>query len=137
MVKVICGKKGTGKTRVLVENANNLVSKNSGDVVFIDGNGRSMYDLGHKVRFINISEFPVEINKACSFLGFLCGMISEDYDIKGVFVDDLIGVIKDETSAMKGFFEEIEKLSSKFNIEFYFSIEGDPESMPGFIKAYY
>ena len=137
MVKVICGKKGTGKTRVLVENANNLALENSGDVVFIDGTGRSMYDLGHKVRFINILEFPVTINKTCSFLGFLCGIISENYDIKGVFVDDLVEIVKDETSAMKDFFEEIEKLSSKFNIEFNFSIEGDPESMPEFIKAYY
>lgn len=136
MVNVICGKKGTGKTRALVEKANNLVSEDSGDVVFIDGTGRSMYDLGHKVRFINISEFPVTINKACSFLGFLCGMISEDYDIKGVFVDDLIEIVKDEACEMKSFFEDIEKLSSKFDIEFNFSIEGDKESLPEFIKAY-
>lgn len=130
-------KKGVGKTRVLVETANNLASENSGDVVFIDGTGQSMYDLKHKVRFINLSEFPVRINRACSFLGFLCGIISEDYDIKGVFVDDITGIIEDEIETLSGFFEEVDKLSSKFNIEFHFSIEGDPQSMPDFIKAYY
>ncbi len=137
MIKVICGKKGVGKTRILVDTANNLASESSGDVVYIDGTGQSMYDLVHKVRFINISEFPVRINNGCSFLGFLCGMISEDYDIKGIFTDDFTGTVKDNTDDLKSFFEDIEKLSSKFNIEFYFSIEGEPESMPEFIKAFY
>ena len=137
MIKVICGKKGVGKTRFLVETANNQSSESSGDVVFIDGTGRSMFDLKHKVRFINLSEFPISINRACSFPGFLCGMISEDYDIKSVFVDDLTGFIEDETEDLKSFFEEIYVISSKFNMDFYFTIEGDPESMPGFIKEYY
>ena len=137
MIKVICGKKGVGKTRILVDAANNLASESSGDVVFIDGTGRSMYDLVHKVRFINISEFPVRLNKCCSFLGFLCGMISEDYDIKGIFTDDFTGIVKDDTESLMSFFKGIEELSSKFSIEFYFSIEGDPESMPEFIKAFY
>lgn len=137
MVKVICGKKGVGKTRILVNAANNLASESSGDVVFIDGTGRSMYDLGHKVRFINISEFPVKINEGCSFLGFLCGMISEDYDIKGIFVDDFSRIVKEGDECLKSFFEGVEKLSSQFNIEFYFSIEGDPDLMPDYIKAFY
>lgn len=137
MIKVICGKKGVGKTRALVETANNMSSESSGDVVFIDGTGRSMYDLKHKVRFINLSEFPVSISRACSFLGFLCGMISEDYDIKGIFVDDLTELVDDEMDSMQSFFEDIDKLCSKFDIGFYFSIEGDEQAMPSFIKAYY
>lgn len=137
MIKVICGKKGVGKTRALVETANNMSSESSGDVVFIDGTGRSMYDLKHKVRFINLSEFPVSINRACSFLGFLCGMISEDYDIKGVFVDDLTELVEDETESLQNFFEDLAKLVDKFDLDFYFSVEGDRESMPEFIKAYY
>jgi len=136
MIKVICGKKGVGKTRNLVEATNNMSEESSGDVVFIDKTSKSMYDLRHKVRFINLSEFPVTIDRACSFLGFLCGMISEDYDIKGVFVDDLLKIVDDEIENLQSFFEDIDRIVSKFNIDFYFSIEGDTESIPEFIKKY-
>jgi len=137
MIKVICGKKGVGKTRKLVEAANNLASSSNGDVVFIDGSSQLMYELNHKIRFINLSEFPVKISDVCTFLGFICGIISENYDISGIFVDDLSRMIDREPEALKDLFDGMVKLTSKFNVDFYLSLEGDPDSMPGFVKEYY
>lgn len=136
MVKVICGPKGIGKTRALVESANNLVSSNTGDVVFIDGSSQLIYDLNHKIRFINLSEFPVKMNKVCTFLGFICGIISEDYDINGIFVDDVAGLLDKEIESLRELFDGMEDLSSKFNIEFYVTIEGERDKMPEFIKEH-
>lgn len=137
MIKVICGKKGVGKTRVLVDSANDFVSSAPGDVVFIDGSSQLMYDLNHKIRFINLSEFPVNISSSCTFLGFICGIISEDYDIKGVYIDDIACVVKEPPEELAELFDGMKKLSSKFNIDFYVSIEGDPDSMPEVIKECY
>jgi len=80
MIKVVCGKKGSGKTRALVDSANSFVSTALGDAVFIDGSSQLMCDLHHKVRFINVSEFPIDISSSCTFLGFLCGIISSNFD---------------------------------------------------------
>ncbi len=137
MIKVICGEKGTGKTRKLVETANGLVSSNTGDVVFIDGSSQLMYELNHRIRFINLSEFPVNVGSACTLLGFVCGIISGNYDINGIFIDDITKVIDTQSVELNELFDGMEKLYSKFKIVFHVSIEGDPNSMPAFIKKYF
>lgn len=139
MIKVICGKKGVGKTRVLVDSSNSLVDICSGDVVFIDGSSRNrpMYELSHKIRFVNMSEFPLKVNNSCVFLGFLCGIISANYDVSGMFIDDIIGIIGDDVEELKKLFSGVKDISTKYNIDFNISIEGDPNSMPDFIKEYY
>ena len=139
MIKVICGKKGVGKTRVLVDSSNSLVDICSGDVVFIDGSSRNrpMYELSYRVRFINISEFPLKVNNSYVFHGFLCGIISANYDVSGVFIDDITAIIGDDVDELKKLFEGVKEISTKYNIDFSISIEGDPDSMPEFIKEYY
>jgi hypothetical protein len=139
MIKVICGKKGVGKTRVLVDSSNSLVEICSGVVVFIDGNSRSklMYELNYKIRFINISEFPLEINSPCVFLGFLCGILSANYDVNGIFIDDITSIIGDDVDELKKLFGGLKEISDKYNINFNISMEGDPNSMPEFIKEYF
>ncbi|WP_265444632.1 hypothetical protein [Acetivibrio straminisolvens] len=137
MIKVVCGKKGVGKTRTLVDSANSFVSTALGDAVFIDGSSQLMYDLNHKVRFINVSEFPMDISSSCTFLGFICGIISGNFDIKWVYIDDLIRIVRKLPDEMKELFEGFNDISEKFNVDFYVSIEGDPDSMPEFIKECY
>ncbi|HOM01707.1 MAG TPA: hypothetical protein PLH43_02625 [Acetivibrio sp.] len=137
MIKVVCGKKGVGKTRALVDSANSFVSTAFGDAVFIDGSSQLMYDLNHKVRFINVSEFPIDISSSCTFLGFICGIISSNFDVKCVYIDDLIRIVRKLPNELKDLFEGFNELSEKFNVDFYLSVEGDPDSMPEFIKECY
>ena len=134
MVKVIYGKKGAGKTKTLIEAANNLVSETKGDIVFIDDNNELMYDLKHDIRFINVSEFPISGHAA--FLGFICGVIAEDYDIDAIFIDGLTYITKESIEFMESFFREINEISLKYNMKFYITINGDPAEMPEYLQAY-
>ena len=134
MVKVLYGKKGAGKTKVLIDTANERVAKSKGDVVFIDDSNNLMYDLKHEIRFINVSEYPVD--NAPGFLGFLCGILSQDYDIEGIFIDGLTYILKQGIEELQEFFRHIEEFSARFGIDFYISINGDPAAMPDFIKEY-
>lgn len=134
MIKVMYGKKGIGKTKVLVETANNLASDSTGDVVFIDYSNQLMYNLRHEVRFINISEFPVE--SASDFLSFICGIIAEDYDIRTIFIDGLTCIIKESEACLEKFFIALQQVSEKYKIEFYISMNGEAENMPQFIKEF-
>ncbi len=134
MVKVVFGKKGMGKTKYLIEEANIQALESTGDIVFIDSSDQLMYDLKHKIRFINVSEFPLVGSNG--FIGFLCGIISENYDINAIFIDGLTRIIKQEAEEMENFFKEINQLSEKHGIKFYISVSGDSENIPDFIKEF-
>ena len=134
MVKVIFGNKGMGKTKILIDTANSFASESQGDVVFIDDSNKLMYELKQNIRFINVSEFPVK--NAEGFLGFICGIISEDYDIDGIFIDGLTYILKQDAQELLEFFENIKKISSKYEIKFFFSINGDTCAIPEYMKEF-
>lgn len=134
MIRVIYGEKGTGKTKLLVDTANKLASSSSGDIVFIDGSNHLIYDLKHEIRFINSSEFPV--SGAPEFLGFICGIISQDYDIEGIFIDGLTYILKQKSDMLENFFIQLKGLSDRFKIDFFISINGNTDAIPEYIKEY-
>ena len=135
MVKVLYGKKGLGKTKVLVETANKISETAHGSIVFIDDDNDLIYDLDRKVRFIDVSEF--KINNLTLFQGFLCGMISQNYDIENVFIDGLSYIVKQLVADMESFFVFLSDFSEKYNTNFYISINGEEASMPEYIKRYH
>ncbi|MDO4773095.1 MAG: twitching motility protein PilT [Bacillota bacterium] len=132
MLKFIIGGSGTGKTQRLVELANDLKAKSSGNVVFIDDDTRHMYDVDSKVRFINIKEFPIDTFEGC--LGFLCGIISSDYDIESILVDGLFKVMNIEADDIASVVPTIEKISELFEIDLYVtvSLEKLPEELASY-----
>jgi hypothetical protein len=134
MVKIVFGKKGMGKTKILIEEANKQAVESKGDIVFVDDSSQLMYDLNHKVRFINVSEFPIK--GAEGFFGFICGIISEDYDIDAIFIDGLTYIIKEKVETLEEFFEKLKQISEKCKVNFYMSINGDTEVVPEFLKEY-
>ncbi|MDK2800510.1 MAG: hypothetical protein PWP27_388 [Clostridiales bacterium] len=134
MIKVIMDKKGTGKTKRLIELANSSIAQDSGDIVFVDNNNHHMYELNHEIRFIDTSEF--EINDFCVFYGFLCGIISENFDISKIYIDGLFEIVNDDMDSLEIFLNDINKISDKFNIEFTMTISGDPKTVPAFLQQY-
>lgn len=134
MIRVIYGEKGMGKTKVLINTANKLSSESKGDVVFIDDSNQLMYDLMHKIRFINVSDFPVQCQTG--FLGFICGVVSQDYDIDGIFIDGLNYIVKQKASELQPFFDKLKPLSEKYNVNFYITINGNMEEQPAYLKEF-
>ena len=75
MIQIIAGKKGSGKTKRLIDMTNNAVKTSSGNVVFLDKNDSYMYEVDRAVRFVNVEEYSV--SSAEMFLGFLGGMLEK------------------------------------------------------------
>ena len=134
LIKVFYGEKGMGKSKMMVDMANEHASQKKGDVVFIDDSNDLMYKLKHQIRFTDISDYPVK--GSVPLFAFICGIISQNYDIEGIFIDGLTYIVKESTDKLGGFFNAIEKLSNRFNIHFFLSINGKQEDMPEFLKAY-
>ena len=134
MIKVFYGKKGTGKTKHMLEAANAASKETNGSVVYIDDSNELLVKLSHKIRFINILDYPVFGSDA--FLGFICGVVSQNYDIETIFIDGLTYIVHQDVDSLKKFFDGIAKISADHTVSFYISINGDEETMPSFIKPY-
>ena len=84
MIQIICGEKGTGKTKTIISLANGISEKAKGSMVFIDDDNSYMYDLGYSIRFINVTDYA--LIDPDMFLGFLCGLCASDFDLEYVFI---------------------------------------------------
>ena len=134
MIKVLFGEKGTGKTKLLIDTANKISAESVGDVVFIDDSNQLMYDINHKIRFINVMEYPVK-GQAC-FLSFISGIIAEDYDIDTIIIDRLTHITKQKPEELKEFLEGIKTLGENKNINFIITVTGNASSIPEFFREY-
>jgi len=134
MLKLLIGKKGTGKTKVIIDNVNDAAKSAEGNVVFISNNANNMYDITSKVRMTNTSEF--DISSWNEFLGFICGIISGNFDITNVFVDGTLKIVDNALEGFEDFLTKLEGLGKKFDINFELSVSIDADSAPDYIKKY-
>ena len=135
MIELLIGTKGTGKTKVLIENVNNAAKSAEGNVVFISNNTKqNMYDITSKVRMADTSDF--DIASWDEFLGFICGIISGNFDITNVFVDGTLKIVNNDLEGFEAFLASIDALGKKFDINFEFSVSVDKDAAPEYIKKY-
>ena len=73
MIQIISGSKGKGKTKYLIQMANDAVKTAEGNVVYLDKNNKHMYELSNRIRLINVGDYPIDTYDA--FLGFIYGLI--------------------------------------------------------------
>lgn len=134
MVKILAGKKGSGKTKHLLKMANEQVKTTNGNIVYLDSDKRHIYDLKHEIRFLNMEEFPID--KPEEFVGFLCGIISNDYDIETIFVDGLYNMVDmNEIDALKCI-NKLEDIAKKFDIEFRIGMKYNGDEVSPELKPY-
>ena len=135
MIELLIGTKGTGKTKVLIENVNNASASADGNVVFISNNiSQNMYDITSKVRMVDTSDF--EIASWDEFFGFICGIVSGNFDITNIFVDGTLKITGGNLDGFDAFLENIDALGKKFDINFELSVSVDKDTAPEYIKKY-
>ncbi len=134
MIEVIYGKKGTGKTKRLIDMANDSIKEQKGDVLFIDDDNRYMFDLRHEIRFINAGEY--DVHNAQMFIGFVCGLLAQNFDIRLVFVDAFLKLVKVEIESLGWLFEKLNAVSEKHSVRFVISCNGDAGHPPEYLKPY-
>ena len=134
MVELLIGKKGTGKTKALIEKVNNALTVAKGNVVFISNDtNRNIFDVKSKARMADTSEF--EIKSYDEFLGFISGIISRDFDNTNIFVDGIFKIVgSDNLDGFESFLNRLETMSQKFEITFVISVSIDAETAPDYIK---
>ena len=128
MVELIVGKKGKGKTKVLLDRVNNAVKEANGSIVYLDKSTKHMYELNNKVRLIDVSSYPLK--NADEFVGFICGIISQDHDLEQIYLDSFLKVSKLEDADVTDTLEQLDKIGQKYGISVVVSISLDKEEIP-------
>ena len=132
MVQIIAGRKGKGKTKYLLDMANTAIKESKGSIVYLDKSSKHMYELNNKIRLINVAEFPVHSPEG--FIGFLCGIISQDHDLEVMYLDSFLKLSSLEGEDISQTLSELEQLSVKYHVNFVLSVSLDGEELPASAK---
>lgn len=134
MIEIICGEKGKGKTKELLERVNSSISSSSGNVVYLDKSQKHMYELNNKVRLINVMDFP--ITNSDEFLGFICGIVSQDNDLEEMYLDSFLTIaFIDSDSEITKAIEKLDVISEKYKVKFILSVSKNIDALPECAKA--
>lgn len=127
MVTLILGKKGSGKTKKLMDLCNTAVAQSKGNVVFIEKDNTLTYDLSHQVRLVSAADFGI-----CGFeklYGFVAGMCAGNYDITDIFVDSTLKIGGTDMAALDTFVENVAHLE----VNIILSVSADKTEIPAHI----
>ena len=132
MIEIIAGEKGKGKTKELLAKVNHSVTAASGNIVYLDKSQKHMYELNNKVRLIDVSRYMIE--NADEFLGFVCGIISQDHDLEQMYFDSFLNIAVLEGKDISAVIEKLDKMSDFFQVDFILSVSMDESELPEAVK---
>ena len=133
MIKVIMGKKGSGKTKQMIDMINSAVQTEHGNVVCIERGSKLTFDISHQIRLVESSEY--DITSYTALKGFVSGMYAGNYDITHIFIDSLTKIVgTDECNETVEFLNWLNAFGEKQGIKFTITISADAESACDGIK---
>ena len=132
MVQLIVGKKGKGKTKHLLDKVNSAVKTASGNIVYLDKNSKNMYELNNRIRLINVSDYP--LTDCDEFIGFICGIISQDHDLQQMYFDRFLKISCLEGSDITDTVAKLERVSKTTGVDFILSVSKDEGELPEDVK---
>lgn len=119
MIKLLVGEAGSGKSKIMVSMANESVNDKRGEIVYIESSTKHMHQLHRDIRFVSTEDF--NLSTFNSLYGFICGMLSENYDIQKIFIDGLDKIVYPIDEKITEFFEVAEQVSEKHEAELIIS----------------
>lgn len=132
MVQIIAGKKGKGKTKHLLDKANAAIKDSKGSIVYLDKSSKHMYELSNKIRLINVNGYG--ISDSSGFIGFICGIISQDHDLEIMFLDSFLKLSCLEGEDISETILKLEQISENYHVTFVLSVSMDADELPEAVK---
>ncbi len=125
MIKIITGKKGSGKTKKLVEMVNEAANTSLGNVVCIEKGDVLTFSVTHKARLIDSCDFG--ISGYGEYYGMLAGIKSGNNDVTHIFGDATLRIGSRNYDELTAFLERVAKID---DVEFVFTISCDDDELP-------
>lgn len=137
MIKFISGAKGTGKTKIIIDMANDNVETAKGDIVFLTDTDRYMYSLRYQVRVVNASQLKkgdAPVNEE-ALMGFIRGLLAGNHDIETLYIDGAHRMLGKTVFEMKDFFDDLRSVATSTDTKFVVTVSENEENFPDFIRA--
>jgi hypothetical protein len=134
MLKLIAGKKGTGKTKQLITMVNDSVESSKGKVVCIEKGSKLTFDVAHGARLLNTEDF--DVSDYDSFYGFLAGIVASDYDVKEIYVDSISKIVGEDTAKISELLQKIENVAEHGELNITIMISNDQKDLPQNVSKY-
>lgn len=137
MVKVIMGKRGSGKTKQVIELVNTAVNVEAGNVVCVEKGQNLRYNIKHSAKLIDISDYDMELSYS-SLYTYICGLYSGNYDITHIFIDSLYKITGDDDDSKAGaFLQKLDAFSKKHGVKITITISDDAEGADEIVKSFF
>ena len=132
-VQLIVGVKGEGKTKKMLEHVHNILASTDGNVVYLDKSTQNMHELDNRVRLINVTEYPIQ--NTDQFIGFVCGICSQDYDLQEIYLDGFLKIAKLEGQDISSTLSQLNQISEQFHVNMVLSVSMAKDQIPEFAKG--
>lgn len=133
MIKLITGKKGSGKTKTLIDQINNAVAETNGCLVCVEKGETLRRSISYKVRWVGVEQFDIVGYE--NFYGFIAGMLAGNYDIKEVFVDGILKIGGADFVELGNMLAKLDKLTGNDTIV-TFTVSADNSELPESVTKY-
>ncbi|MBQ9103493.1 MAG: hypothetical protein IJY57_00160 [Clostridia bacterium] len=130
-MKIIYGPKGTGKTKIIIDSANEVAETAKGHVVFITDTNRYNHDIKYKIRLLDVSKF--DIKNEDGLRGFIKGIVAANGDNEYVYLDGIARITGKPLAEMQSIFDAMEMLEKEFGVNFVLTCSAAKEDLPEFI----
>ncbi len=128
MVTLLIGKKGSGKTKKLIQLANEAVAASQGNVVVIEKGAKLTYDITSKARLIDTDQY--QIKGYDMLFGFLSGICAGNYDVTDILIDSTFKICPEAVGGLEVFTKKLQDLSENSEANFVVLISAAEEDIP-------
>jgi hypothetical protein len=128
MISLIIGKKGSGKTKKMVDLVNSTTEKSNGNVVCIEKEANLTFNVTNKARLLDTDYYS--ISGADALYGFICGICAGNYDVTDVFIDAIFKIVGKNYDMVSDLIAKLDKLSKDSDVNFYLTISADKDALP-------
>lgn len=134
MIHVIYGAKGSGKTKQIVNDANDFAQNAKGVVVYLDRSNHRMHDLHRNVRLVDASHYGLSSQR--DLVSFIKGMLATNFDIERVYIDGLSRLLDCNVSELGELYAGLETVSAEHDVDFTITASGALEDLPDFVTKH-
>lgn len=134
MITLLIGKKGSGKTKKLIELANEAVVKSNGNVVVIEKGLKLTYDISHDVRLVDSDAYGIAGLDA--LVGFVSGICAANYDVTDIFVDSTLKITGNGVADVEPLTMKLKALSESSNANICLLVSAAAEELPESVMEY-
>ncbi len=134
MITLLIGKKGSGKTKKLIELANAAVESSNGNVVVIEKGLKLTYDISHKARLVDSDAYGIQGMDA--LVGFISGICAANYDVTDIFIDSTLKITGNGVAEVEPITMKLKALSETSEANIYLLVSADETELPETVLEY-